>query len=112
MSEAVYVRFDEEELEFIRNMAKEEKVTRSEAIKKLVDYASHRIKIEKAVNRYKEGRDTIRECAELAGLSYFEFFELLSKENLIGTSPDNIELHLSNLKKDWENDANEKWNNV
>lgn len=100
MSEAVYVRFREEELNLIRNMAKEEKITRSETIKRLVDYALEKLKIEKAVNHYKEGKNTIRECAEIAGLRYFEFFELLTKENLIGTNSENLEIHLAKLKKD------------
>ncbi len=98
MSNAVYVRFGNEELEFINKISREEKVTRSEAIKKLIDYASKKIKIEKAINNYKEGKYTIRECAEIAGLRYFEFFDILQKENLIGTSPENIDLHLKLIR--------------
>ena len=97
MSEAVYVRFNENELDFINGIAKENKITRSEAIKKLVDYAAAKLKIEKAITNYKEGKCTIRECAEIAGLRYFEFFEFLAKENLIGTSAENIDLLLKQL---------------
>lgn len=98
MSEAVYVRFDEEELNFIKRLAKEDKITRSKAIKKLVDYAAKKIRIEMAVNNYRQGKYTIRECADIAGLNYFEFFELLAKENLIGTNADNMDLLLNQLK--------------
>lgn len=98
MADAVYVRFDNYELKFIENMAKENNTTRSDAIKKLIDYASKKIKIEKAMNNYKDGKCTIRECAEISGLRYFEFFDLLAKENLIGTNPDNIGLLLKNLE--------------
>lgn len=98
MSEAVYVRFDDENLAFINKLAQDEHVTRSEAIKKLVNYAAEKIKIEKALFSYKEGKCTIRECAELAGLRYFEFFDLLMKENLIGTSPENIDFLINQLK--------------
>ena len=98
MSEAVYVRFNKEELNFIEKIAKEKKITRSEAIKKLVDFAAEKIKIEKAVNNYIEGKCTIREGAEIAGLRYFEFFEILAKENLIGTNPENIDFLLNQLK--------------
>ena len=97
MSEAVYVRFSEDELDFIKRIAQESKITRSEAIKRLVDYAASKLKIEKAVTSYKEGKCTIRECAEIAGLRYFEFFELLAKENLIGTSAENIDLLLDQI---------------
>lgn len=99
MSEVVYVRFDDEELSFIQEIVKEDKITRSKAIKKLVDYAAQKLKIEKALNNYKEGKCTIRECADIAGLRYFEFFDLLAKENLIGTSAENIELILHQLNR-------------
>lgn len=98
MSEVVYVRFDDEEMEFINEIAKADKIDRSKAIKKIVDYAARKIKIEKALNNYKEGKQTIRECAETAGLRYFEFFELLAKENLIGTNPENTDLLLNRIR--------------
>lgn len=91
MSEAVYVRFGNEALDFIERLARDEKITRSEAINKLVDYATDKLKIEKAVSGYKEGKLTIREAAELAGLRYFEFFDQLAKNNLIGTSSENVD---------------------
>ena len=47
MSNAAYVRFGNEELDFINKISREEKVTISETIKKLIDYASKKIKIEK-----------------------------------------------------------------
>lgn len=98
MTEAVYVRFDDNQLNFIGNMVKEEKVNRSEAIKKLVDYAINNLKIKKAIDNYIEGKNTIRESAKMAGLRYFEFFDKLSKENLIGTSPQNTKILINNLK--------------
>ncbi len=64
-----------------------------------VDYAASKLKIEKALNSCKEGRCTIRECAEIAGLRYFEFFDLLAKENLIGTNPENTEFLFEQIKK-------------
>jgi len=97
MSEAVYVRFNDDELDFINILAKESKITRSEAIKKLVDYAAAKLKIEKALNSYKEGKCTIREAAEIAGLRYFEFFDVLAKENLIGTSIENMDRMLKEI---------------
>ncbi len=99
MAEAVYVRFNDKELEFINGIVKEENITRSDAIKKLVDYASSRLKIEKAVNSYKEGRYTIRESAAIAGLRYFEFFEKLAKEGLIGTNAENTEMLIERIKR-------------
>ena len=98
-SEAIYIRLGTEELNFINTFVREEKVTRSEAINKLIDYAAKKLKIEKAIKNYKDGKNTIRECADIAGLRYFEFFEFLAKENIIGTSSENIEYHIKQLKK-------------
>ncbi len=97
MTDAVYVRFAEEELHFIQNLAKEEKISRSEAIKKLIDYAAKKMRLEKGLQYYKEGKATIREAADIAGLRYFEFFDILAKESLLGTSPENTELMLKKL---------------
>ena len=99
MAEAVYVRLDDEELTFINRLSKEEKKTRSEAIKKLVDYAAEGLKKERALESYKQGKTTIRESAEIAGMRYFEFFDVLAKENLIGTNPENTELLLEEMEK-------------
>lgn len=101
MPEPVYVRFADEELDFVEKLAKEDKITRSDAIKKLVGYASKKLRAEKALDSYKEGKCTIREAAEIAGLRYFEFFEILAKESLIGTGAENIDLlmkRIDNLK--------------
>ncbi len=99
MGEAVYVRLTDQELEFINTLSKEQKITRSEAIKKLVDYAAEGLKRQKALESYKEGKTTIRESAEIAGLRYFEFFDILAKENLLGTNPENTELVLEGMER-------------
>ncbi len=99
MSEAVYVRFEEHVSKFLKSIALEENITRSEVIQKLVNNSIQKLKLEKALNNYKQGKCTIRECAELAELRYFEFFDVLAKENLIGTSSENTELLLSEIKK-------------
>ena len=97
MSEAVYVRFNSEELTFINSISKEEKISRSEAIKKLVDYAVQKLKIEKSLTNYKDGKVSIREAAESAGLRYFQFFDILAKENIIETNAEHTELLLHYL---------------
>ncbi|MBI3032719.1 hypothetical protein HYY69_04550 [Candidatus Woesearchaeota archaeon] len=60
---------------------------------------SKNIKVrEKAITCYKEGKCTIREGAEIAGVRYFEFFDILAKENLIGTGSENMEIIFKNLE--------------
>ena len=103
MAEAVYVRLGTDELKFINNFAKEEKTSRSEAIKKLLWYAAEKLKVKMGLEDYKSGKATIRECAEKAGLRYFQFFDILAKENLLGTNPENTELLLNQMKKKKKN---------
>ncbi|MBI2580982.1 hypothetical protein HYV85_04210 [Candidatus Woesearchaeota archaeon] len=43
-----------------------------------------RLKIEKAIEAYREGKRTIRECAELCRVDYRGFLNELAKRNLIG----------------------------
>ena len=99
MCEAVYVRFDKQNLDFISEISNEEKISRSEAIKRLVEYASKELTIKRAIQKYKDGKCTIRECAESTGMRYFEFFDAMAKENLIGTSPENTDLLLERAKR-------------
>lgn len=47
---------------------------------------------EKAIACYKEGKCTIREGAQIARVCYFEFFDMLAKENLIGIESENINI--------------------
>ena len=54
--------------------------------------------IEETLNSYRESKCTIREAAETAGLRYFEFFEILANENLIGTSAENIDLLMGQIE--------------
>jgi len=98
MTDAVYVRFNNQELDFINKISKDEKITRSDAIKKLVDYAAEKLRIEMAIESYKKGTCTIREGAERAGLRYFAFFDLLAKENIIGTNPENTAFLLKQME--------------
>ncbi|MBI2565173.1 hypothetical protein HYV79_04275 [Candidatus Woesearchaeota archaeon] len=100
MSEAVYVRFNESDLNFVKKIAKDEKITRSDAIKKLVSYAAKSLKVEKAISLYNEGKCTIRECADLAELRYFELFNILSQKHLIGTDADNTELLMQRMMRE------------
>lgn len=43
-----------------------------------------RPKIEKAIETYKEGTKTIRECAELCRVGYRDFLNELAKRGLVG----------------------------
>jgi len=74
---------------------------RSSAIQQLVSYALSEIKKKEAVQAYREGRMTIRQCADMLGVDYFEMNEILNMENvpIINGSDIDTETMLSNLKK-------------
>ena len=63
----------------------------------MINNNNNKPRLEKGLNSYKEGKATIREAAKITDLRYFEFFDLLAKENLIGTSPENTELMLKRM---------------
>ncbi len=43
-----------------------------------------RLKIEKAIEAYREGTKTVRECAELCSVDYRDFLNELAKRGMIG----------------------------
>lgn len=86
MSEATFVRLFDEDSEFIEDLSKQKKTTKSAIIKELVHKSIKEERLESALNRYTEGEITIREGAELSGLSYRQFLNLLGKKGLLGFS--------------------------
>jgi metal-responsive CopG/Arc/MetJ family transcriptional regulator len=55
---------------------------RSTAIRQLLAFALREKNKTKALQAYKEGRLTIRQCAELLGVDYYEMNDLLSEANI------------------------------
>ena len=55
---------------------------RSTAIRQLLAFALREKNKPKALQAYKEGRLTIRQCAELLGVDYYEMNDLLSEANI------------------------------
>ena len=55
---------------------------RSTAIRQLLAFALREKNKTKALQANKEGRLTIRQCAELLGVDYYEMNDLLSEANI------------------------------
>ena len=55
---------------------------RSTAVRQLLAFALREKNKNKALQAYKEGRLTIRQCAELLGVDYYEMNDLLSEANI------------------------------
>ncbi|MBC7342760.1 MAG: UPF0175 family protein [Clostridia bacterium] len=53
---------------------------RSAAIQQLISIALREINKKEAVQAYREGRMTLRQCADMLGVDYFEFNEILDEQ--------------------------------
>jgi len=73
--------FDPALLKRVDAYASKRYADRSSAIQQLVSFALREINKKEAVQAYREGRMTIRQCADMLGVDYFEINEILSSEN-------------------------------
>jgi len=74
--EAVTTRLPRDILEEVERLAREEKVDRSELIRRLLAYALRQRRVEAAVGAYREGKVTLWKAAEMAGMSLRGMMEL------------------------------------
>jgi len=89
---------DEDNYEFVKKMAKENKEEISKSVRELVDMG----RLMYAVESYRKGKASIGKASEMAGISISEMMDRLSdfgvKSNL--TKEDYLE-GLKNLRKIW-----------
>ncbi len=64
-----------------------------------------RLKIEKAIEAYREGTKTIRECAELCRVDYRDFLNELAKRGLIGGNAKLQQIMLKDTKEQLGTDS-------
>jgi predicted HTH domain antitoxin len=86
MTDAVYLRLYEEDLNFIRKYSKEEKMQQSKVLKNLIHEAVKQKRLTLAIQQYEQGFKTIREAATYGKVDYHEFFHELAKRNLLGAT--------------------------
>lgn len=97
----ISARFDPALLKRVDAYASKRYTDRSAAIQQLVSFALREINKKEAVQAYREGRMTIRQCADILGVDYFEMDEILNSENvpiITGLDPD-AETLLPRLKE-------------
>ena len=98
MQRTLSIRMDEDNYEFVKKMAKENKEEISKSVRELVDLG----RLMYAVESYKKGKVSIGKASELAGISISEIMDRLSdfgvKSDL--TKEDYLE-GLKNLRKVW-----------
>lgn len=98
MQKTLSIRMDEDNYEFVKRMAKENKEEISKSVRELVDMG----RLMYAVESYRKGKVSIGKASEIAGISISEMMDRLSdfgvKSNL--TKEDYLE-GLKNLQKVW-----------
>ena len=92
----VTARLPEETLEEIEAIAGRERIDRSELIRRLLDAALARRRIDEAVEAYREGKVTLWRASEVAGVSLREMMEI------IGESKVPVSYTLDDLDRDLE----------
>lgn len=86
MSNPTTIRLYEEDVLFLEEYSEGKKVDKTKLIKELLHEGIEKLKIETAMEEYRKGIGTIRECAELCRIDYRGFLNELAKRNMIGGS--------------------------
>ncbi|SFH36268.1 Uncharacterised protein family (UPF0175) [Desulfotomaculum arcticum] len=97
----INTEFDPILLKKLDAYASKKYLDRSSALQQLVSLALREIHKKEAVQAYRDGRMTTRQCAEMLGVDYFEMNEILQSENvnIIPEPCQNAETLLNNLQE-------------
>lgn len=98
MSKPVTIRPAEEDLEYVEDVAREKKLPKASIIRELLHEAVEEERLKKAVENFKEGKVTLSEGAELAGISTLDFFEVLGKKKAWKPLKTSLKKQLESLK--------------
>ena len=87
MTSPISIRLFEEDLAFIKLFSKEKGVNQTKTIQEFIHQGVKETKIKKAVQDYKDGKKTIRDCMLFLDMNYREILNEFAKRNLIGGDP-------------------------
>jgi len=94
--EAVTTRLPRDMLREVERLAQNEKVDRSELIRRLLDFALQQKRIDEAARAYQEGKVTLWKAAEIAGISLRKMMELVRTKKIT------VSYTLDDLRRDIE----------
>lgn len=89
-------RIEPEILQIIDGISKERNIDRTTALKVLVTVGWKGIRLEKAINLYKERKISVDKAASIAGLTVSEMMDILASRNI--KSDETIEEYRQGLK--------------
>ena len=102
MTKTVSIRMDEDNFEFLNRLSKEEKGDVSKAVRELV----YKIRVMRAIERYKREEVSLGKAAELAGLSVGQMITTLAEFDVVSNlEKEDYLLGLENLRKVWQSSS-------
>ncbi len=97
---SVTARLPKETLEEIEAIAKRERVDRSELIRRLLDVALAKRRIDDAVEAYRGGKVTLWRASEMAGVSLREMMDIAGESKVsISYTIDDLDRDLEYVKQ-------------
>jgi len=76
------IRMNDEELKRLDDMAKRKSLDRTHLIKKAIELGVRDMLIEDALEQYQRGGKSAWACAEEAGITLWEFLEILTQREI------------------------------
>jgi len=76
------VRLDDSLMDELNSFAKKEHVDRSTVLKRALEMGLKEIKLEDALKAYQKGKISAWKTAELAGISLWEFLDILKRRDI------------------------------
>ncbi|MFH1545208.1 MAG: UPF0175 family protein [archaeon] len=78
----ITTRMDEKDVKDLIEIEKEERAERAEVIRRLLGKAIKEWKTQKALEKLREHKISLRKASEFAGISYIEMLDLSSKAGI------------------------------
>ncbi len=98
MQKILSVRLEEDDLDFVRAEAKEERVEKAKVIRELVEKG----RLQMAIEQYKDGKISIGKAAEKAGITISEMMDKLAELGIKNRmTREHFLQGMKNLEKVW-----------
>lgn len=99
-SRVINVRLNEDTLDALDLICQIEKTDRSSIVRKLLEKAIERSRLEYGIKLYQDGKASIEKAAELAKIDIWSFHDEISRLGIIHPSTlNNLEYDLQTIKK-------------
>ncbi|MBI5553559.1 MAG: UPF0175 family protein [Candidatus Diapherotrites archaeon] len=99
-TELVSARISKQESSLLEEVATGERTDKTAALRRLLNLGGQQYRLQKAIEQYRAGKISIGKAKDLAGISLWEFMDLLKQENVSNPLPyEAFQEGLENLEK-------------